>query len=196
MKQEWRLQGKTRQGWICHPTAVALSVLPLGSSLRPLAWIGACLGWACWPTWIQGWRGASKARSRGRRGLHTLILHKSPDSPRARMTILQWMILHSLISLRVWGLRPGVFPQGCTFSSLFPLSPVQGGLLRPWSHTGASLPLSYGPLDRPLPCPGPPRALVGWPRRPQDGCSCLTRSPFPFVTEEAALELRFKDFSV
>lgn len=47
-----------------------------------------------------------------RRGLHTLISHKSPDSPCAPSTILQWMILHNLISLRVWGLYPGVFPQG------------------------------------------------------------------------------------
>lgn len=52
--------GQKGQGWIWHPTAVALSVLPLSSSLRPLPGLELA---EAGPAWIQGWRGASKAGS-------------------------------------------------------------------------------------------------------------------------------------
>lgn len=124
MKQEWRLQDKKGKAGFVTALLWLCSALRLCS-----AWTGACLGWDAGPR-IQGWRGASKARSsqshcgrsREGKGLHTQILHKSLDSPCAPRTILQWIILHNLISLRLWGLHPGVFPQGCTICRLFPLS--------------------------------------------------------------------------
>lgn len=46
-----------------------------------------------------------------------------------------------------------VSPRTRILQALSSVSPVQGRLVRPWSHTGASLHLSYGPLDHPLLCP-------------------------------------------
>lgn len=191
MKQEWRLQGKKAEAgfgtpllWLCLSFP---EVLPSPLPGLELAQAG--------PAWMQGWRGASKAgsssqshcgRSRGGTGLHT-DLAQVPDSPCAGRTILQWMISHNLISWRVWGLHPGVFPQGHSAGSFFCLSCSRGAgkaLVSHWSFP-PSLLWPAGPSPA-LSCP------VEWPRRPQDGCSCLTHSPFPFVTEEAALELKFR----
>lgn len=52
-----------------------------------------------------------------------------------------------------------VSPRTHSLQALSSVSSVQEGLVRPWSHTGASLHLSYGPLDQPLLCPA-----LGYPR--------------------------------
>lgn len=128
MKQEGRLQGsKAKAGFVSPLLWLCLSfpwVLPSDFCLE---WSLLRLG--CWPKdpgMDRTQRGteqpeSSVAAAEGR-GLHTRILHKSPDSPCAPRTILQWIILHNLISLRVWGLHPGVFPQGRTICRLFPLA--------------------------------------------------------------------------
>lgn len=117
--------GQKKPNWICHLHCCGSVCPSLGSSLD---WSLLRLGcWAKDPGMERSQQGpeeqpeSSVAGAEGR-GLHTRILHKSPDPPCAPRTILQWIISHNLISLRGWGLHPGVFPQGCTICRLFALS--------------------------------------------------------------------------
>lgn len=193
--------GQKSQGWICHPAAGALSVLPLGSVLRPLH--GLELAQAG-PTWIQGWRGPSKARSsqsplwQEQRGRDCTLICTSPLIPPVLQNNPAVDDLAQSHLLKDWGLHQECFPKDAhSTGSFLCLSYSRGAgkaLVSHWSFPPSLLwPIGPSPA---LSWPWSPRALVGWPRRPQDGRSCLTRSPFPFVTEEAVLELKFKDFSV
>lgn len=103
------------------------------------------------------------------------------------------MILQSPISIKGWGLHPGVFPQGRSFSRLHPPSLLCKELARPWSHTNFSPSLLWpvGPFPA-LSCPGPGRACH---RMAEEPPGVVLLPHMPFVTEEAAFELKFKDFS-
>ncbi|RLV95292.1 hypothetical protein DV515_00012918, partial [Chloebia gouldiae] len=176
MKQEWRSQGKGAKA------GLVTSLLWLCLSFPWVVPSELCLHWS----WLRlGLLGCvDPGLERSQQGTE----QPEPADDPAVDDLAQSHLLEGL------GFPPrSVSPRTHILQAPSSVSPVQGGLVRPCSHTGASLHLSYGPSPA-LSCPGPPRVLVEWLRRHQDGCSCLTHSPFPFVTEEAALELKFKDF--
>lgn len=103
MKQEQRLQNKEAKAGFVTPTPVAHLILPLlgaGScksfpqaAFSSLPGRGIAQFWPIsphgsgsqrgpsevWSSWRMGQVGASSARGRVRKGLHTLVLHKFPD---------------------------------------------------------------------------------------------------------------------